>query len=237
MPSFAVLIIQESPNGFASVGCRPQASPFGDSWMINTANDGIFTYTTAVPFDSIYRPNAPQNYDGCGETPFAPQAREACSILNSTSSLAQQCAGIEDVSMYYNWCVTDAICTGQLFSVDTLVSTVSAKCQRKANVTLALPTSAARSKASGPGLASTVTRLTTVQFNITSYDALGRRVTTGGSPFQVAAAPALTILRRDNNDGTYTHSYSPIIARTYTINITKSSAHIDGSPFTVNVVN
>ncbi|KAL6061848.1 Calponiny domain-containing protein [Balamuthia mandrillaris] len=91
------------------------------------------------------------------------------------------------------------------------------------------------STASGPGVEGHVVK-SSAPFTVTSFNAQGQRVNTGGDPFKVqvqgpeeVADPQLT----DNGDGTYNGEYAVSAPGRYFVNITLNDAPIQGSPFKV----
>jgi hypothetical protein len=76
------------------------------------------------------------------------------------------------------------------------------------------------------GVATTIT--------ITARDTSGNALTTGGETFAVAVTGANTNSGNatDNANGTYTRQYTPTVAGTDSIAVTRSAVHISGSPFT-----
>ncbi len=93
------------------------------------------------------------------------------------------------------------------------------------------------STASGPGVEGARIKQS-APFRITSFNAQGHPVKTGGDPFQVqvqgpedVADPQL----QDNADGTYDGAYAVSVPGRYFVNITLEDEPIKGSPFQVLV--
>jgi len=91
---------------------------------------------------------------------------------------------------------------------------------------------AGRSFADGPGLTAGKTKKP-CDFTIHSVDADGHPVTTGGDPFEVKITGPETVhpTFKDNNDGTYSVSYTVEAPGDYNVEVTLHDAPIKDSPF------
>jgi len=100
--------------------------------------------------------------------------------------------------------------------------------------------SAAHCVAAGKGLTSAAA-LQSANFNITSYDAKGKRVLEGGNTFTVEFAGDFPADKtpfahvQDNGDGTYSVSYKPFAEGDHQIAVKLNGEHIKSSPFTAKV--
>ena len=97
--------------------------------------------------------------------------------------------------------------------------------------------SAGHSTAEGPGLHSPHSDAPT-HFTITARDKHGNQVPEGGAHFDVVVSgPSGTLkpVPHDNHDGTYPVNYTPTEKGPHTIAVTQNGAHIQGSPFHVDV--
>ena len=80
---------------------------------------------------------------------------------------------------------------------------------------------ASQCKAFGPGLESLAIARQTASFTIESYDASGVKLQSGGEPFRVDCRGASSVRARvaDNEDGTYTVTWTPTVSGKYDIAI------------------
>jgi len=134
----------------------------------------------------------------------------------------------------------DVILSGLVnFAADS-INAFAKQCAVRSPTPIALPTSGAYSTAAGVGLGTNIPLYSTVQFTIYSRDVLGNLVTAGGDVYVVtnSAGPStLTFKVVDNNDGTYTVTYTVNVAGTYKLEVRLNGADsIQGSPFTVTWV-
>lgn len=210
------------------------ARPFGDSWRVQNESDSVFTYPTNT-FDTINQPNANQTYE-CDATPaIVAKAEAACQLLSAEGDLATQCAQfVPTTAQSYQACLFDILCTGDDSFAQNSLDIYGDECIKKANTTIALPTSARQCTTDGTGLTSPRPLFATSIFTIIARDSKGVRKPTGGDVFQITSSPRpVTFNKIDHNNGSQTVLYTLALPGIYTISIKTGGIHIQGSPYTV----
>ncbi|PRP81712.1 hypothetical protein PROFUN_10812 [Planoprotostelium fungivorum] len=102
-------------------------------------------------------------------------------------------------------------------------------------------TSPLKSTASGTGLSGGIVG-SRCSFTVQAYDNNGNHKLKGGDAFRCqiidpkALKSAINAVITDNNNGTYTFTYSPDQSGQFEISVTLDGSHIKGSPFRTNIV-
>ena len=95
---------------------------------------------------------------------------------------------------------------------------------------------ASQCKAYGPGLEAIAIARQGANFTIESFDAMGTRLQSGGEPFRVDCRGASTVRARvtDNEDGTYSVSWTPSVSGKYYLAISLHGSSLPQSPWCVS---
>jgi len=210
---------------------------FIQSWHVPFEDDP-FVYASEAEWLLANPANFP-SFGGNPPTQFETLALASCAALLS-GPLVNQCGSFDDPSFWYQACLDDVLLSGDARFAQSAVASYSFHCfaTAPAGLVIVLPLQPRSSTAT---ILNTADQGLETIFTIQARDVTGNPITTGGYTFIITYTgpdPKLTFTIVDNNDGTYTVSYTATVAGSYEIHIYGSDgvSDIENSPFAVTVI-
>jgi hypothetical protein len=209
------------------------------TWRANNYTSDLFNYSSQLAWLLANPTNFTTSYGNwtTTNTSLSGNATLLCAPLLNTSTLVQQCAGLLPQGDFHQACIDDVIAMQDYGVAASIIDGYSAKCSKLApsNVTIALPTSAIYTIASGPGLTSPVPLSSPATFIIQTKNSLGTNTSNAGDSFTISSTGpaslvfAITYL----GNGQFSVQYNPTVAGTYSISIIFGGNPIANSPYAV----